>query len=148
MAELISAELRGLIGRDFPPIAVTITEEGVRRYCQALGRVHDGKVPWLYLAHVGAEQGPALGRADALSGRAAFFPIDLPLRRVVVGGMAWEYGTRPQIGDSLTLFGRYTSLEERPGQRSQSMIVSVLEVRFITPAGERAATQRLTRIHR
>lgn len=148
MEGLISDELRQLIGRDFPPILVTITEEGVRRYCQAFGREYDGRVPWLYLTHVGAEQAPALGRADALSGRAAFFPIDLPLKRVVVGSMDWEYGRRPQIGDELTMLGRYTSLEERQGQRSRSMIVSVLEVRFLTAAGEHVATQRLTRIHR
>lgn len=148
MAELISGALRASVGRDFPPVQAVITEEGVRRYCQAFGREYDGRVPWLYLTHLGAEQGPALGRADALSGRAAFFPIDLPLKRVVVGGMEWEYGTRPRIGDALTMIGRYSSLEERRGQHSQSMIVSVLEVRFMSPAGERAATQRLTRVHR
>jgi hypothetical protein len=148
MANLLTYELAALVGRTYPAVQARITEEAVRRYCRAIGRPYDGRVPWLFLAHLGADRAPPVQRADGLSGRAHFYPLPLPVERLVIGGMAWEFGRRPALGDTLTLQGRLASLEEREGRDSGQMLISVLEITYTDARGDWVATQRTTRIHR
>jgi hypothetical protein len=106
MPDLISPAVRRAVGRPYPPIVATIGEKAVRRYCRAVGRPFDGRVPWLFLASLGADQAPPSTRADGLSGRATSYPLDIPLERSVVGGQEWDFARRPRLGETLTIDAR------------------------------------------
>lgn len=105
-------------------------------------------MPWLYLAHAGGDQVSSPDRIDRLSGRAALYPLPGSFKRTLVGGMEWQFGVRPCVGDVLTIEGCYTSVDEKRGERSGAMIISILELVFTNERNERVAVQRLTRIHR
>src|SRR5262249_30027796 len=117
-------------------------------YCRAVGRPFDGRVPWLFLASLGADQAPPSTRADGLSGRATSYPLDIPLERSVVGGQEWDFTRRPRIGETLTIGARYVSIEERVGRPSARMVITVPEVPFAAADGRRVPTQRLTAVRR
>jgi hypothetical protein len=136
-----------LVDKPLPVLRAAITEDGVRRYCKAIGKPWDGTVPWFYLAHVGADQAPPT-RPDMLSGRAALYPLPGSFTRTLVGGMKWKFGVRPRLGDELSIEARYTSFKETHGQSSGTMIISHLEITFTNDRNERLAVQTLIRIHR
>jgi hypothetical protein len=140
--------MRDLVGYELPPLRVQITEHDVRRYCRAVRRVWDGKVPWLYLANCGGDQVSSPERTDRLSGRPTLFPSRGPSERVVVGGQEWRFGVRPRLGDVVTIKGSCTSMEEKQGARSGPMTISTLELTYTNDRNEQLAWQRLTRIHR
>src|SRR5215213_7704339 len=148
MPDLITPVVRRAIGRPYPPIVATIGEEAVRRYCRAVGRPFDGRVPWLFLASLGADQAPPSTRADGLSGRSTSYPLDIPLERSVVGGQEWDFARRPRIGETLSIGARYVSIEERVGRASGPMVITVLEVTFADADGRPVAIQRLTAVRR
>lgn len=137
-----------LVGHNLSPLRVAITEHSVRRYCRAVGQAWDGIVPWLYLAHAGGDQVSSPDRIDRLSGRAALYPLPGSFKRTLVGAMEWQFGVRPRVGDMLTIEARYTSVKEKRGERSGTMIISTLELTFTNDKNERVALQRLIRIHR
>lgn len=137
-----------LVGKPLPSLRVTVTEESVRRYCKAIGIPWDGIVPWFYLAHAGGDKVSSPDRVDRLSGRAALYPLPGSFKRTLVGGMEWQFGIRPCVGDILTIEGCYTSVKEKHGKRSGAMIISILELIFANDHNERVALQRLTRVHR
>ena len=137
-----------LVGQKLSPLRVAITEHSVRNYCRAVGQPWDGIVPWLYLAHAGGDQVSSPDRIDRLSGRAALYPLPGSFKRILVGGMEWQFGVRPCVGDILTIEACYTSVKEKRGERSGAMIISTLELTFTNDQNERVAWQRLTRIHR
>ena len=137
-----------IVGEPLPPLRATITEDAVRRYCRAVDQPWNGRVPWLFLASLGADQAPPSDRTDGLSGRPVLYPVPGSFQRNLVGGMEWEFGARPNVGDELTISARFVSVKERQGQRSGTMFISVLEMTFTNQLGEKVAVQRLTRVHR
>lgn len=137
-----------IVDQPLPPLRATITEEAVRRYCRAIDQPWNGRVPWLFLASLGADQSPPSDRPDGLSGRPMLYPIPGSFQRTLVGGMEWDFGARPNVGDELILNARFLSVKERQGQRSGTMFISVLEITFTNQLGEKVAVQRLTRVHR
>ncbi|MBX5491762.1 MAG: MaoC family dehydratase N-terminal domain-containing protein [Chloroflexi bacterium] len=147
MAQLLTYELATLVGRTFPAVRATITEDGVRRYCRAIGRRWDGTVPWSFLAHLGADQAVDTGCSDGLAGRPQLPPLPLPAERRILTGVAWEFGRRPQLGETLVLQARLASLEQREGRRGP-VLLSIVEVTYTDLQGEWVATQRSTCVHR
>ncbi|HLI27110.1 MAG TPA: MaoC family dehydratase N-terminal domain-containing protein [Chloroflexota bacterium] len=147
MAQLLTYELATLVGRTFPPLRATISEEAVRRYCRAIGRPWDGTVPWSFLAHLGADQAAEPLGPEGLSGRPQLHPLPLPTARRMVTAVAWELGRRPQVGDTLLLEARLAALEQREGRRGP-ILLSVVEITYTTLQGEWVATQRSTCEHR
>lgn len=142
-----------------------VVERGaIRRYCQAMDDMDPLYLDDAYASNTryGGVIAPPLfvgGLAphppgtpepgdDGFGGRIQAEQVELPLKRVVVGGQEWEFFAPVRPGDEITITSRLAELREAEGRRSGRMVFNVKESVFVNQRGETVAILRHTRVLR
>ncbi|HHY60639.1 MAG TPA: MaoC family dehydratase [Clostridia bacterium] len=122
---VIDEKLAGLESR---PVTVKITEERVRRFCEAIGVTYDGTVPPTFV-------GTLLG--------GTFPGLELPLQGVIHGAQDFTYHQPVNIGDTLSCTRRILKVFRREGKLGL-MTFLVIETKGFDLAGELKFTSTST----
>jgi len=149
--ELITAEIRAWIGRSDPPIAFDVTRRDIVKYAiateQRLPKYLCGdEAPPMFLFGADrpltalADLGPDGLRCDSL------LP-DLPLKRVMAGGIRQRYHRAIRPGDRLVIAKTITDIYAKQGS-SGPLIFVVYALTVTTAAGELVMEETQTRINR
>lgn len=117
MSIMITEEL---IGRESPPVAVKVTEEGVRRFAEAIGMPFDGTVPPTFIITLLEARIPGL---------------DLPLEGAIHGEQKFIYHRPLQIGETYRYTRSVQNVYRRRGKLGEMIFVPV-ETRGTDLAGE------------
>lgn len=153
-----------MIGQEMESVTDAVERGAIRRYAQAMGnadplyleeeyarRTRYGGIiaPPLFLGTLAAyPRGYPEPGEDGIGGRTAAEQVDLPLKRVVVGGQEWEFFEPVRPGDRITITSRLAELRETVGRESGPMIVNVKESTYTNQAGQVVAICRHTRLLR
>lgn len=166
MAEgsLIPETPRAMIGRELETVTDTVELGAIRRYAQAMGNpnplyLDEGYArqtryggiiaPPLFLGALGAyPPGYPEPGEDGIGGRTAAEQVELPLKRVLVGGQEWEFLGVVRPGDRITITSRLVELRETVGRQPGPMIVNVKESTYTNQHGQVVAICRHTRLLR
>lgn len=148
---LITDEMRQWIGRAAPPIAFEVTRRDIVKYAHATGQrlarfLAGDEAPPMFL--FGADRpltpidelGPDGLRADTL------LP-EMPLKRVMAGGIRQRYHRAIRPGDQLTITRRIADIFEKQGA-SGPLIFVVYAITVIDAAGALVLEETQTRINR
>ena len=151
MSELITDEIRAWIGRADPPQRVEVTRRDIIKYAvateQTLAKYLNGEeAPPLFLfgAHNPIIPLDELG-ADGL--RTDSLLPDLPLKRVMAGGISQTHHRPLRAGDVVYLQRKLTDIYEKQGMTGPLIFV-VYEIDTRTEDGELVMQQTQSRIVR
>lgn len=151
MSELITDEIRAWIGRADPPQRVEVTRRDIIKYAvateQTLAKYLNGEeAPPLFLfgAHNPITPLDELG-ADGL--RTDSLLPDLPLKRVMAGGISQTHHRPLRAGDVVYLQRKLTDIYEKQGTTGPLIFV-VYEIDTRTEDGELVMQQTQSRIVR
>ncbi|MBI2911578.1 MAG: MaoC family dehydratase N-terminal domain-containing protein [Chloroflexi bacterium] len=161
---LIPDAARAMVGQEMESVTDTIESGAIRRYAQAMGNPsplyldeeyargtrYGGVIaPPLFLGTLAAyPPGYPEPSEDGIGGRTAAEQVDLPLKRVIVGGQEWEFFEPARPGDRITVTSRLVELRETVGRQSGPMIVNVKESTYTNQRGQVVAICRHTRLLR
>lgn len=151
MSELLTPEIQQWVGRSDPPQRLEVTRRDIVKYAiatqQRLKKYQDGdEAPPMFLFN--AHQGlvPLKGLCpDGLPGD-PLLP-DLPLKRVMAGGIENTYHQAIRPGDVLILTRTLTNIYEKRGSTGPLIFV-VYTIRVETDSGEPVMEETRTRIFR
>jgi len=151
MAGLLSEDALAWIGRSDPPISVEVSRRDIVKYAisteQVLEKYLSGdEAPPMFVAGLSREVVPLdeLG-PDGLA-QASLVP-DLPLKRVMAGGVEFDFHRTVHPGDILVFERSLSSLTEKQG-RTGPLIFVTYTISCRTEAGEPVLDQKQTRILR
>jgi 3-methylfumaryl-CoA hydratase len=151
MAGLLSEDALAWIGRSDPPISVEVSRRDIVKYSisteQVLEKYLSGdEAPPMFVAGLSREVVPLdeLG-PDGLA-QASLVP-DLPLKRVMAGGVEFDFHRTVHPGDVLVFERSLSSLTEKQG-RTGPLIFMTYTINCRTEAGELVLEQKQTRILR
>ncbi|MFC1896025.1 MaoC family dehydratase N-terminal domain-containing protein [Thermodesulfobacteriota bacterium] len=156
---LITAEARGMIGKQGEPITGEVHEKEIRRFCYAVGDLNP-----FYLDDEDAKK----SRYGGVVAPPMFydiptiqeFPLEelkedgipntgfhLPLKatRTMAGGKEVEFFKPMRPGDRITQVGKIVDIYEKGG-RSGPLVFTIFENRYTNQDGELVAVERLTNI--
>jgi 3-methylfumaryl-CoA hydratase len=151
MPELLTSEMRSWIGRSAPPQRIEVTRRDIVKYAiateQRLDRYRTGDAaPPMFLFGASSpltsldELGPDGLRRDAL------LP-DLPLKRVMAGGIKQRHHRSIRPGDVLLIEREITDIYEKEGSQGP-LIFIVYTITITTEDGELVMQETQTRINR
>ncbi|MGP9574278.1 FAS1-like dehydratase domain-containing protein [Halomonas sp. H2] len=149
---LLTDELRALIGTELAPFEFEVTRNDIKKYAVATGQrqrryLEGNEAPLLFLF---SAMMPVIPLSELLpDGRqpdSSLIP-ELPLKRIMAGGSDYQIYRRAYAGDVLVCTQKLTDLYEKQGG-SGPLIFMVFENRFETSVGEPVVTEYLTRIAR
>ena len=151
MSELLTDDMRAWIGRTDPPQRVEVTRRDIIKYAfateQTLGKYLRGdEAPPMFLfgAHTPLspldELGPDGLRPDSL------LP-ELPLKRIMAGGISQTHFRPLRAGDVVFLQRKLTDIYEKQGKTGPLIFVEY-EIDTRTEEGELVTRQTQTRIVR
>ncbi len=149
---LLTPEMRAAVGRSLPPVTAEVTRREIRKYAVATGQrlvryLRGDEAPPLFLYGLFREIAPLETLSpDGRQDEAGLIP-ELPLRRVMAGGVDATYCRRVYPGDTLVCTRTLVDLFEKQGAQGP-LIFAVIENRVETVQGEPVMTERLTRIAR
>jgi len=145
----ITPEIRGLIGRKGPvrPAAEPLSHDQLRRFNQA---AMEPEIPspadappekpetapplWPLHAFVRGDDEPdpfdVLRQDPELdgtygAGETGLPPVDLPLARILNGGVSAEFFAQAEVGDVVHAQSEYTDIAEREGRSGPMVIVAI-----------------------
>jgi len=151
MAGLLSEDALAWIGRSDPPLSVEVSRPDIVKYSisteQVLEKYLTGyEAPPMFVAGLSREVVPLddLG-PDGLA-QASLVP-DLPLKRVMAGGVEFDFHRTVHPGDVLVFERSLSSLTEKQG-RTGPLIFVTYTINCRTEAGEPVLEQKQTRILR
>lgn len=151
MGNLLNEEALAWIGRADPPISVEVSRRDIVKYAfsteQTLGKYLTGdEAPPMFVANLAREVAPLdqLG-PDGLV-QASLVP-DLPLKRVMAGGVEFEFHRTVHPGDVLVFERSLSGLTEKQGRTGPLIFVTYM-ISCRTDAGEPVLDQKQTRILR
>jgi len=151
MAGLLSEDALAWIGRSDPPLSVEVSRRDIVKYSisteQVLEKYLTGyEAPPMFVAGLSREVVPLddLG-PDGLA-QASLVP-DLPLKRVMAGGVEFDFHRTVHPGDVLVFERSLSSLTEKQG-RTGPLIFVTYTINCRTEAGEPVLEQKQTRILR
>lgn len=151
MAGLLSEDALAWIGRSDPPLSVEVSRRDIVKYSistkQVLEKYLTGdEAPPMFVAGLSREVVPLdeLG-PDGLA-QASLVP-DLPLKRVMAGGVEFDFHRTVHPGDVLVFERSLSSLTEKQG-RTGPLIFVTYTITCRTEAGEPVLDQKQTRILR
>lgn len=151
MGNLLGEEALAWIGRSDPPILVEVSRRDIVKYSisteQALEKYRKGdEAPPMFVASLAREVAPLdeLG-PDGLV-QASLVP-DLPLKRVMAGGVEFDFHRTVHPGDVLVFERSLSGLTEKQG-RTGPLIFVTYTIACRTEAGEPVLDQKQTRILR
>jgi 3-methylfumaryl-CoA hydratase len=151
MNELVTPEMRAWVGRAAPPVTIEVTRRDIVKYAHATGQrqrrfLAGDEAPPMFLFGADrplcplAELGPDGLRPDALV-------PDLPLKRVMAGGIKQRYHRPIVPGDVLTLERRIADIYAKQGA-SGPLIFVVYTLTVTDAAGLPVLEETQTRINR
>jgi 3-methylfumaryl-CoA hydratase len=151
MTELLNDEIRAWIGRSDPPQRVEITRRDIIKYAMATGQRLDkyrrgDEAPPMFLfgAHMPIvapeDLGPDGLRADTL------LP-ELPLKRIMAGGIVQQHERPLKPGDVVVLTRTLTDIFEKQG-KTGPLIFVVYQIDVSTESGDTVMRETQTRIVR
>ena len=154
----ITQEIRGLIGRKGPVRAAAepLSHDRLRRFNQAAmepeipspagerpGRAETAPPLWPLHAFVrGADEpdpfdvllaDPELDGTYG-AGETGLPPVDVPLARILNGGVSAEFFAQAEVGDVVRAQSEYTDIAERAG-RSGPMVIVTISTTYTTQHG-------------
>lgn len=151
MGNLLDEEALAWIGRADPPLSVEVSRRDIIKYSisteQAQEKYLNGdEAPPMFVAGLSREVAPLdeLG-PDGLA-RASLVP-ELPLKRVMAGGVEFDFHRTVHPGDVLVFERSLSSLTEKQG-RTGPLIFVTYTIACRTQAGEPVLDQKQTRILR
>ena len=151
MADLITPELQAWIGRSVPPVRLEVTRRDIVKYSiateQRLEKYRRGdEAPPMFLFNAHQPLVPLDQlRPDGLT-TDALMP-ELPLKRVMAGGIRNRYSLPIKPGDSLVLTRTLTNIYEKQGRTGPLIFVESV-VKVETEAGEPVMEETRSRIFR
>jgi 3-methylfumaryl-CoA hydratase len=151
MSELITDAMRSWIGREAPPVTIEITRRDIVKYAHATGQrlaryLNGDQAPPMFL--FGADRpltpldelGPDGLRPDTLV-------PDLPLKRVMAGGIKQRYHRAMVPGDVVTLRRAIADIYAKQGT-SGPLIFVVYTLTVTDARGDLVLEETQTRINR
>jgi 3-methylfumaryl-CoA hydratase len=151
MAGLLSEDALAWIGRSDPPLSVEVSRRDIVKYSISTEQVLEkylvgDEAPPMFVAGLSREVVPLddLG-PDGLA-QASLVP-DLPLKRVMAGGVEFDFHRTVHPGDVLVFERSLSSLTEKQG-RTGPLIFVTYTINCRTEAGEPVLEQKQTRILR
>lgn len=151
MPELLSEDALAWIGRSDPPMTVEVTRRDIVKYAISTEQTQEkylsgDEAPPMFVAGLSREVVPLdeLG-PDGLA-QASLVP-DLPLKRVMAGGVEFDFHRTVHPGDVLVFERSLSSLTEKQG-RTGPLIFVTYTINCRTEAGEPVLEQKQTRILR
>lgn len=151
MAELVTSAMRAWIGRSAPPVTVEVTRRDIIKYAHATGqrqaRFLDGdEAPPMFLFGADRPLTPLAGLGpDGL--RPDTLVPELPLKRVMAGGIKQRYHRAIVPGDVLTLTRSIADIYGKDGA-SGPLIFVVYGLTVIDARGALVLEETQTRINR
>lgn len=146
----VTAEIRGLIGRKGPVRSSVepLSRDRLRRFNQAAMEPfipspdggqpyrHDEVVPPLWPLHAFVRLVDAPDPLDVLlkdpeldgtygAGDTGLPPVDIPLKRILNGGVSAEFFAQPEVGDVVHAQSEYADISERAGRSGPMVIVAI-----------------------
>ncbi|MCB1747068.1 MAG: MaoC family dehydratase N-terminal domain-containing protein [Gammaproteobacteria bacterium] len=151
MSDLITDDIRAWIGRADPPLEFEVTRRDIVKYAIATEQrqakyLAGDEAPPMFLFGadrplVGLDElGPDGLRRDTLT-------PELPLKRVMAGGIRQRYHRPIRAGDRLVIEKSITDIYEKQGS-SGPLIFVVYEITVKTADGELVMQETQTRINR
>jgi 3-methylfumaryl-CoA hydratase len=148
---LITDEIRSWIGRADEPVRLEVSRRDIIKYSVATEQVQEkylrgDQAPPMFL--FGADR--PIARLDELGPDGLFSDSlmpDLPLKRVMAGGIKQRYHRTIVPGDVLMLTRRITDIYEKQGS-SGPLIFVVYDLTVTTESGEPVMQQTQSRINR
>lgn len=132
-------EMKGLVGREFPPYSVEIEKGVIRRLAEAVG---DANPLWQGLEPGRAIAPPALCLSMMMYG---FIPgVTVPLARGLDAGHSWKFHGPIRAGDVITVQSKIVEAYERQGKRLGTMVFLVFETILTNQQGAKVCTHRGT----
>lgn len=151
MGTLVSDEARSWIGRTDPPITVEVSRREIVKYAvsteQTLAKYLSGdEAPPMFVSALTREIIPLdeLG-PDGIAPSSSM--PDLPLKRVMAGGIAFTFHRPIRPGDTLKITRTLSDITEKQG-RSGPLIFVTQTITIETEDGEAVLDQKQTRILR
>ncbi|HJM52088.1 MAG TPA: MaoC family dehydratase N-terminal domain-containing protein [Alphaproteobacteria bacterium] len=151
MAELITPEIRAWIGRSEPPVRVEVTRRDIVKYAiateQRLAKYREGdEAPPMFAFGAFREVVPLDQLGPDGIARQSLLP-ELPLKRVMAGGIKVRYHRAVRPGDVLVGTLQLADIFEKQGS-SGPLIFVVYELKVETADGEPVMDESQTRIVR
>jgi hydroxyacyl-ACP dehydratase HTD2-like protein with hotdog domain len=151
MGDLLNEEALAWIGRADPPLSVEVSRRDIVKYAISTEQSQEkylkgDAAPPMFVAGLSREVAPLdqLG-PDGLV-QASLTP-DLPLKRVMAGGVEFDFHRTVHPGDVLVFQRSLTGLTEKQG-RTGPLIFVTYTISCRTEAGEPVLDQKQTRILR
>jgi 3-methylfumaryl-CoA hydratase len=151
MGNLLNEEALAWIGRSDPPLSVEVSRRDIVKYSISTEQTSEkylkgDEAPPMFVAGLSREVAPLeeLG-PDGLV-QASLVP-DLPLKRVMAGGVEFDFHRTVHPGDVLVFERSLSSLTEKQG-RTGPLIFVTYTIACRTEAGEPVLDQKQTRILR
>lgn len=151
MAGLIDDEARAWIGRSQPPVTVEATRRDIQKYSvateQRRQKYLDGdEAPPMFLFGLLRPIVPLNQLGPDGIANDAFLP-DLPLKRVMAGGVKMTFHRPIRAGDVLTATRTLSDIQEKQGSTGP-LIFLTYDLNVVDAAGAPVVDERTTRIVR
>lgn len=148
---MIDEAARAWIGRSQPPVKVEVSRRDIQKYAVATEQTQqkylDGdEAPPMFLFGLLRPIAPLDQLGPDGIARDDFLP-DLPLKRIMAGGVKMQLHRPLRPGDKLVATRTLSGMEEKQGSTGPLIFVSYT-LRVETEAGELVVEERSTRIAR
>lgn len=151
MSDLVNSAARAWIGMSDPPIEIEVTRRDIIKYSVSTEQTQDkylrgDEAPPMFIAGLSREVVPIeqLGN-DGLP--AATLLPDLPLKRVMAGGVSFRFYRNVGPGETLVFQRRLSAIEEKVGKTGPLIFITYL-ISCKTSKGDGVLEQEQTRILR
>jgi 3-methylfumaryl-CoA hydratase len=151
MGDLLTDEALAWIGRSDPPIYVEVSRRDIVKYAMSTEQILDkylkgDEAPPMFVASLSRDVAPLADLGPDGIPEASLTP-DLPLKRVMAGGVEFDFHRTVHPGDVLVFERSLSALTEKQG-RTGPLIFVTHTISCRTEAGEPVLDQKQTRILR
>lgn len=151
MAGLVGAEARSWIGRSDPPVEVEVSRRDIVKYAVSTEQTRPeylagDEAPPMFVSALTREAVPLAELGPDGLPPSGSMP-DLPLKRVMAGGIDFAFHRPIRPGDTLTVERRLVDIVEKQG-RSGPLIFVTHEISVRDAEGRPVLDQKQTRILR
>ena len=151
MSNLVTDEALSWIGKSDPPIEIEVNRSDIIKYSvsteQVLTKYLKGdEAPPMFIAGLSREIVPLQNLGEDGLPPASLLP-DLPLKRVMAGGVRFEFHKKVKPNEALVFEKKLSDITEKQGKTGPLIFITYL-ITCKTKAGEMVLEQFQTRILR